>query len=580
MMKMNKPAIYALALSIALPLTLSAKDLKTEITVDRTIVPVEREASRPTSLTPQALTFSSKLRQLSLTDYTTPAELTRTAPALSPAAYADTFAISPYRGYASLGYFPAFNLGTSAGYRLIDKTKTRLGAWLQYDGYSYKATGEQKGSGSYKNNTFTLGAHLDQLVGSKSSLGASVAYTFAGTGTPEFDNYLTKSQGANMFDVDLSWWSRKDNIAYHVNADYSYFGFTKDARYFTEYLFDAPHYSYEPPYHGESTYKAACENHIIINSGIAFLGSSNVPTGGIEFKADVLDGNKTLGIISFLPYYSFESGNVHGRLGAKLDISAGGRGKKLHIAPSVMLDWNPASQVAVYANIEGGEHQNTLRSLYEYCPFMESAWYYQRSNIPVSFDLGLNVGPFKGFSAKLFGGYAIANHWLMPTEVMMIDYISMIYSNKYHDYNLKGFHAGVGLSYQYRSLGKISVTAETASHGENKGYYLWRDRAKYVVNADIECNPMAKLKIDLGLEWRTGRRAYFIEQFDYLTTACPAKVICLGAMSNFHVGASYSLTDAFTIFARGENLLNQRCYLAPDIQAQGLKGLIGVNYKF
>ena len=108
----SKSIIAAIALTTAL--SAPAEDLKTEITVDRTIVPVEREASRIGSLTPRLLSSPVTMKQLTLADYTDPAAITRSIPTLDPASYADTLALSPYRGYASLGYFPAFNLGASA----------------------------------------------------------------------------------------------------------------------------------------------------------------------------------------------------------------------------------------------------------------------------------------------------------------------------------------------------------------------------------------------------------------------------------------------------------------------------------
>ena len=140
-MKTNITPLRSLTVATLLgaaTLNASAKDLKTEITVDRTIVPVEREATRLGSLTPQLLSSPVAMRRLTLADYTDPAAITRSASTLDPAAYADTFALSPYRGYVSLGYFPVFNLGASAGYKFIDNSHTRLGAWLQYDGCSYK----------------------------------------------------------------------------------------------------------------------------------------------------------------------------------------------------------------------------------------------------------------------------------------------------------------------------------------------------------------------------------------------------------------------------------------------------------
>ena len=130
--------IAALAATVAA----GAKDLKTEITVDRTVVPVEREATRLGGISPVLMQPQTDFRRLTLVEYGEPSELTSSITPLEPASYGDTIPVTPYRGYASAGYFPAYNLGLSAGYRFINTSRTRLGAWMQFDGESYKTKAE------------------------------------------------------------------------------------------------------------------------------------------------------------------------------------------------------------------------------------------------------------------------------------------------------------------------------------------------------------------------------------------------------------------------------------------------------
>lgn len=562
----------------ALSLAAQAKDLKTEITVDRTIVPVEREASRLGSLTPKLLSSPVTLRSLTPVDYTEAVELTRTTPVLDPAAYGDRLSRSPYRGYAAIGYFPTFNLGASAGYRFIDTDRTRLGAWLQYDGYSYKPEDDE--SGSYSNNSLSVNARLEQRVGSSSALSASLGYSFSAIGRP--DNFAETKQSVNDVDFNLSWWSRTGAVSYHAHADFDHFGFGKDG-YLSDFAADAP-------------VAPASENRFTVKGGIGYLGSSVAPRGGVELAFDFLsrsDGyelvdeqiavesyltkaapvaDATLGVVSLTPYYAFNGGKVHGRIGAKVELSCGGIGKKFHIAPAVMLDWNAASQFAIYTTVEGGERLNSLRSLFGYCPFISGIWQYQRSHVPVTWDLGMNIGPFTGFAVKIFGGYAAANDWLMPQYATLPSATTAGFTN-FGYYDLKAWHAGIGLSYDWRSKVKVDVTAETAPNDVDKSYYLWRDRARYVVNAGIEVRPVDALKIGVGYELRACRRNYAWDTATY-------EAIDLGNVSDLCLNASYAVNDAFTVFARGENLLNRRYNLITDIQSQGIKGLIGLSYKF
>lgn len=570
-----------------LGLAAQAKDLKTEITVDRTVIPVEREAVRLGSLTPQLLSSSVTPRSLTLADYTETSELTRTNPVLSPAAYADRLALSPYRGYAAVGYFPAFNLGASAGYKFISSEHTSLGAWLQYDGYSYKPS--DKSGGSYSNNTVTVGADFGRRFGATSLLKASARFMYGATGRP--DVFAEDKQNVTAADLGVSWRSVAGVIDYNIGAGFDHFGYGKDG-YINEF---------------EKTplIKPASENRFSFCGGVGYLGSSETPRGGIDLSVDFISRSNgvemgqnqltadlilpyvepvrdgTLGVISLTPYYSYRSDNFSARIGAKFDISAGGEDKKFHVAPDVMLDLNAAPQFAIYATFRGGEHLNSLSSLYNYCPFMSGIWQHQRSNIPLDCNVGMNIGPFAGFSARIFGGYAVADNWLMPQFIRMtangeplIDSYQEMYSIiNFGRYDLKSWHAGIGLSYEWRSAVKVHATAEIASNDKDKAYYRWRDRAKYVVTSGIEVRPINKLKIGVSHELRAGRRNFADSYGDRYA-------INLRNVSNLNAEASYDISDALTVFACGENLLNRRYELVTGIDAQGLKGLVGVSYKF
>ncbi len=51
-------------------------------------------------------------------------------------------------------------------------------------------------------------------------------------------------------------------------------------------------------------------------------------------------------------------------------------------------------------------------------------------------------------------------------------------------------------------------------------------------------------------------------------------------LANLRVGASWRFTPAFTLFGRVENILNRTTSSFSLIPSQGVKGLIGVAYKF
>lgn len=569
--------IAALAATVAA----GAKDLKTEITVDRTVVPVEREATRLGGISPVLMQPQTDFRRLTLVEYGEPSELTSSITPLEPASYGDTIPVTPYRGYASAGYFPAYNLGLSAGYRFINTSRTRLGAWMQFDGESYKTKAEDvEGRERYSDNTATVGVRFDHHLNRAMQISAVADFTYAGIKTPEF--MLIDDRSALMFGVKAGLWAKRPTFGYHASLGVNRFGFLKDVEAETMYL--------------DSPLKATGETNFSVTAGIGYYGSSATPRGGIEIAADMVrrgDSYKpvwaagtpfdfweikkhsasTIGVISMTPYYAFNAGRAHGRIGARIDLSTGGEGKKFHIAPAVMLDWNASSQFALYARAEGGEHLNTLRSLYNYCPYMNTLMQYERSHVPVNVEIGANIGMIAGFSAKLFGGYAVANDWLMPT--MVEGSSDGIDCDAYTTYDLKAWHAGLTLAYDWRSIVSAEVTGEVAPQKADKAYYLWRDRAKYVLTARLKVRPIDRLEIGADFELRAKRCFYGGEN-----PFGDAGRVSLGDSRLLGVNATYGITEALSVFARGENLLGHRYQLVPGIESAGVKGLVGVSYKF
>jgi len=564
----------------------TAQNLSTEITVDRTVVPAERAASRLSSVHPSIFSVPVRPANLTMTEYMEPGSVTRSSHILAPAAWADSFALSPYRGYVSGGYFPVYNLGLSAGYRILQTSDTRLGIWGQFDGYSYKervhAADDKQ---TYKNNTFAAGMDFDRRFGRNGVLTAGASYSYGRVVAP--GNYCAGDRGIGMADVKVAWYARAGRVGYHVDAAFRTFSASSNCD--NDPLVDG--FPIEHVF-----YKKGTESRFTASAGlITRLGSSHAQRAGLELKADMLsrpdattvntDGvnadktsywyaapaaGSTLGVISATPYYAFgHDTGLHLRLGARVDISTGGEGKKFHIAPDVLVSYN-ATGFSVFARAGGGEVLNTQRSLYDYTPFFPTGWQYERSHLPLTLDAGVNIGPFAGFGLELFGGWARANDWLMPAVVSLRGTAHSLFRAT----DIKGAHAGVRASYAYRSLLRLSASVEFAPQKEGDGYYLWRDRAKMVVKAGATVCPVEKLELKLDYEFRDSRAAYAY------TPASESISVGLGCVSDLSFGARYSITPALDVFAHGDNLLGRKYAVMPGIPSQGIHGLAGVSFKF
>ena len=98
---------------------------------------------------------------------------------------------------------------------------------------------------------------------------------------------------------------------------------------------------------------------------------------------------------------------------------------------------------------------------------------------------------------------------------------------------------GIACAYRQQTcVAKVDVKAsvEFAPQKPGSGYYLWRDRAKMVLEASLAVRPVEKLEVNVGYELRADRAAY-----GYDGTEMP-EAISLGDASLLSVSARYSIT--------------------------------------
>ena len=130
-----------------------AEDLSTEITVDRTVVAELPAASPLLSVFPSLLPVPASDVNIRPAQYGQASNFTPIAGHTDTPLFTGLPAPDGYRGYFWAGYFPAYNLGAAAGYRIIDKENTSLGAAVRFDGSSYKTKGFFQDKATVRDNT-------------------------------------------------------------------------------------------------------------------------------------------------------------------------------------------------------------------------------------------------------------------------------------------------------------------------------------------------------------------------------------------------------------------------------------------
>lgn len=564
-----KKATLILAASL-LCSSLAAQEINKEITLDKEIVPELRAATRlnisPDVVRPAVahnpLSLSDREIQVNIPPYMTRLDAAKTLPAVS---------LSPYKGYVKAGYFPAYNLGLSAGYQAVNDSLNRFNIFGQFNGLSYKRDCGDDLKRKVTDNTGLIGADYTHFFNKYQRIDLSLDLLFSATKLG-YDGEMAENlpdDKNTAFGADFTgvWRSGNESGNYYAGLSAEYFSNSpkkiKTGNNIPGVAQGVYNLLFGVNYNGFSLDATAGLNNINHVNIYAVDPDRN------DIYPELTEGgSKTAFIVSAIPAYTFRGETAMAKIGVHVNYHSA-LGKNFVIAPDIHAAIAPATNFSAYLNVTGGSDLNSAFSLYNYSHFMNPRVAYESSDIPVKAELGLVIGPFKGASIELYGGYAIANDWLMPI-VYAPGLASM---NSYAPVDMKGWNAGVRVKYEYSGFITARAGISFAPQSVDKGWYEWRDRAKQVIDIDLSVRPLKALCINAGWQLRSKRA-----QGVYVA---PEVVLGdLDDLSDLHVGAEYNFTDRFSIFANVNNILNKKSLLLSDVPAQGLTGLVGVNFLF
>jgi len=538
-----------------------AQDLTKEITVEKDIIPIEREASRIDRL-PQLRLPAVSMKKLSWSDRAVSAPVTASIATLAPASYLSSMERPECKGYVYAGYFPALQAEVSAGCRFVDDENTIAGAWLQYDGSRYKQRNIADNKLDYRDHTAKIGVDMAHKFDYAGTLSARLGYMFSSFNYPTiYEKGL--SQSVNNVDFGMEWRSEPGRFEYYAALDYGYFKFGK------------PDFSFA---------KAMSENYGDFSLGGRFDlgGASRVGADmNVEFVNDSESeafGLKSTAANFYLTPYFKTSGTKYS---IKIGVNVGhafNRGSSTYVAPDVKLEWMPVSQFKVYVSADGGARLNTAAMFFAGDHLINPSQSYETTRKKIGVDGGFLIGPFAGASIKAWGSYATFSRQLMAE--LSEDDLGNCTGVYMAPYDFKSINYGIMFSYEYRDIAKGYVSYEGAPRAYDKGYAAWSDRAKSVFGAGVSLSPIKALDVTLDYRLRSGRAVYVrgasIEgPFEGGYTA-----VKLGNISSLDLGATYRFNDRFNVWARGENLLDSRWQENFLLPCKGVTGLVGIGYKF
>lgn len=582
---------YIMLLGLAAAFSTSAQEkLSKEIDVEREIVPELRAASRMNIF---PATMRPDLRPVTLT----PGQLTEAAdyqpltPRYEPA-WAG-FAADPtrYRGYVDLGYFPASDFGFDAGVAAVANASTTLKFWTSLSRCQWAdKLSMTENPEDYKVLDFIIGGDLAaKFTGGVLKVNTTFNYSNFNKWdlAPAFDAAeLTRhlefpNQKVTGFNLGAEWLGATANrLRYNLGLGGGIFNFSKAGGYGIDYLGynELMFMELSPVHQTDINVKLGASLPVgeysragvdLTSDWLHFNSFASDPIeydrtlyGGDSTPAPLDINDKTQSVTSLTPFFGYNDQTVSARIGAKIDLTTGG-GKKFHIAPDVLLGVNPVAYFGATLRFGGGEHLNTMQSLYAVSRYISPLLAYSPSHIPLTGELALRVGPFRGIALEAGGAYANAHDWLMWN-------LNETLFNSFRAVNLHAFKMFVKLSASWRDYVTFEARYDRRFGNDNDNlWYTWRDGARSVLTASLTLKPIKPLTVNVDYTLRQGRT-----MDDGYTS------LSLGNYASLSAGATYRINEPLSVFARFDNILNRRNCMIFGYESRGFNGLFGASYKF
>ena len=599
------------------------QELHQEITLQKEFVPVEKKATKKNTLPTVKKAAAPAHTNVSFSDWAKPIDVPTTIPTMMPYGYRTAHNFSNKRGYLDLGGGMAANFVGSAGYRIIDRENLTLGAWMQHASTwtaknSTKLISNDALRQKQKFNDNAFGVDLmSRMRGGTLNVGARVhfdSFNYYGGNDPTTGHHYAPFDSTQMFSEFgvLGAWEgiatlSDHELSYNVGANFNHAGYDK-ARPYGNF--------------------ASGDKENLLNVTLGAEYAINEQTSvGLELQGDYVNhrnadyllsdgvtrvtrGTDDYFLTTISPYFGWENHAVRVRLGADMvlgnlnmrkfqDVSHdeaaiyGDKqsGARFHVSPNVQFDATFTDGAAFYVDLGGGKTLNTLSDLAAQNRYSDpNAIYRFNSFSPFDGEAGFKIGPFAGFSMKVFGGYgiflgdlnAVLTNYRVMTEMGEELVRHRMAFSPYATFKFRGFKIGGELNYKYRSLvdAKASLVYTPSDddiypNAWNKGYSLdGFDGACLLANLDIKVTPIRQLQLDLGLQVR-GMRSQIV-QFPASIESWNTESVSLNEydyfdlddMYNLHAGASWKFDKTLTLWVKGNNLLNRRYDVLAGMGAQ------------
>ena len=262
------------------------------------------------------------------------------------------------------------------------------------------------------------------------------------------------------------------------------------------------------------------------------------------------------------PYYLLQNDDWMLRLGAHVDL-AFGFGKTFRAAPDVYAQYNFADSYLLYAQAKGGKLQNDFRRLETICPYGKLTGQTDATYEQLNAALGLKASPVTGLWMNIYGGYQNLKNDL----VQGFDGQGLLLYGQ----NTSNFYFGAEVSYSYKEIFAI------AASGTYRNWDTKKDEANPYADAALRFKPA--LEADLHADIRPISPLLFKLGYQHIARQ-KTEGTTVDAVSNLYARLEYKLFKGISIYARANNLLNQKYQYYWGYPAEGINFVGGVSFCF
>ena len=530
------------------------------------------------------------------------------------------------RGYLRVGAGSWLNAVASAGYRLIDSPSSLLGVRLQHNSTSLWKAPAGTGEISDKQYRYDeeLGVYFNHIFKGIGRIDASLDYhlglfNYYGVTLPENSSLNAPKQTLNDISVLLGW---KPMIRPQATWKYSaeigvkYFGLKSMAM---------------PLFADSYCSKADRETDIYLAGNLTFPWGKHsgfsldasldiIAYGGRKDNLDFLFPASNIkyevmrpenyGMFTLTPAYTWKNDVASLNFGLDIDLTAnagipGGKYSFVHIAPDVKIA-TKKGKIGAWLNITGGSNLNTLSALRQYdyyqMPLVTST---RPTYMPLDASLGVSLGSFSGFSAKIEFCYKVSKGtplggwyttWLQMGSLPLKDSMlpagsrasNLLYSLDADGLDMHGLSLGMNLEYVPAAWLGIQADLHFQPQKGKTGYFNGYDRPKVTADVEVSGHPISPLQLSLGFNYRGGRKIYtrtfYTENEGGMNIINVVKSeltgLSLPDLSLLNFKASWSFTKDISVWLHADNILNRHTWILPMQPTQGIVITAGCDWIF